>query len=67
MLCYGAGLRISEAVALQISDIDSQRSMLRIEEGKGRKDRYVMLSPRLLAVLRAYWRAARPRQFLFPS
>ena len=41
--------------------------MLRIEEGKGRKDRYVMLSPRLLAVLRAYWRAARPRQFLFPS
>jgi integrase len=67
MLCYGAGLRISEAVALKISDIDSQRSMLRIEEGKGRKDRYVMLSPRLLAVLRAYWRAARPRQFLFPS
>jgi site-specific recombinase XerD len=67
MLCYGAGLRISEAVALKISDIDSQRMLLRIEEGKGRKDRYVMLSPRLLTVLRCYWRAARPRYFLFPS
>lgn len=67
MLCYGAGLRISEAVALKISDIDSSRMMIRVEEGKGRKDRYVMLSPRLLAVLRCYWRAARPRGFLFPS
>jgi integrase/recombinase XerD len=67
MLCYGAGLRISEAVALKISDIDSSRMMIRVEEGKGRKDRYVMLSPRLLAVLRCYWRAARPRGFLIPS
>lgn len=67
MLCYGAGLRISEAVSLKISDIDSQRMMLRIEEAKGRKDRYVMLSPRLLEVLRSYWRAARPETFLFPS
>ena len=67
MLCYGAGLRISEAVALKISDIDSQRMLIRVEEGKGRKDRYAMLSPRLLMVLRCYWRAARPRYFLFPS
>lgn len=68
MLCYGAGLRISEAVSLKIGDIDSQRMLLRIEEGKGRKDRYVMLSPRLLDVLRSYYRAARPeKEFLFPS
>jgi len=49
MLCYGAGLRISEAVAVKISDIDSQRRLIRIVQGKGKKDRYVMLSPRLLA------------------
>ena len=67
MLCYGAGLRISEAVAVKISDIDSQRNLIRIEQGKGKKDRYVMLSPRLLAVLRAYYRAARPKEYLFPT
>jgi site-specific recombinase XerD len=67
MLCYGAGLRISEAVAVRVSDIDSQRMLIRVVEGKGRKDRYVMLSKRLLAVLRAYWRAARPTDYLFPS
>ena len=68
MLCYGAGLRISEAVSVKVSDIDSKRMLLRIEEGKGRKDRYVMLSPRLLDVLRSYYRAARPeKEFLFPS
>ncbi len=67
MTCYGAGLRISEAVSLKVSDIDSQRMLLRVEEGKGGKDRYVMLSPRLLAVLRCYWRAARPKEYLFPS
>ena len=67
MLCYGAGLRISEAVALKVSDIDSKRMLLRIEQGKGSKDRYVMLSPRLLAVLRRYWRAATPREWMFPS
>src|SRR5271166_4778320 len=72
MACYGAGLRISEAVALKVSDIDSKRILLRVEEGKGRKDRYVMLSPRLLAVLRRYWRAARPNRlppydWMFPS
>ena len=69
MTCYGAGLRVSEAVALKVSDIDSQRKLLRIEQGKGRKDRYAMLSPRLLDVLRRYWRAARPDRdgYLFPS
>src|SRR5437764_1544265 len=67
MLCYGAGLRISEAVAVKVSDLDSQRGLIRIVQAKGRKDRYVMLSPRLLAVLRAYWRATRPTDYLFPS
>ena len=67
MICYGGGLRISEAIALKVSDIDSKRMLLRVREGKGRKDRYVMLSPRLLTVLRSYWRAAQPRDYLFPS
>ena len=67
MTCYGAGLRVSEAVALKVSDIDSKRMLLRVEQGKGAKDRYAMLSPRLLAVLRRYWRAARPELYLFPS
>src|ERR1035437_2264130 len=55
MVCYGAGLRISEAVALKVSDIDSKRGLIRVEQGKGRKDRYAMLSPRLLDVLRRYY------------
>lgn len=68
MTCYGAGLRISEAVALQVSDIDSHRMLIRIRQGKGQKDRYAMLSPRLLEVLRRYWRATRPQsQYVFPS
>jgi site-specific recombinase XerD len=67
MVCYGAGLRVSEAVALKVSDIDSKRNLLRVEQGKGGKDRYAMLSPRLLDVLRRYWRAARPKDYLFPS
>jgi len=67
MVCYGAGLRVSEAVALRIADIDSKRGLLRIEQGKGAKDRYTMLSPRLLQVLRRYWCATRPADYLFPS
>jgi len=67
MSCYGAGLRVSEAVALKISDIDSKRMLIRVEQGKGRKDRYAMLSPRLLEVLRLWCRAARPKHWLFPS
>jgi site-specific recombinase XerD len=66
-ICYAAGLRISEAVRLTAPAIDSQRMVIRIEEGKGRKDRYVMLSPKLLDVLRDYWRAARPKLWLFPG
>jgi site-specific recombinase XerD len=67
MTCYGAGLRISEAVALKVSDIDSSRMLIRVEQGKGQKDRYAMLSVRLLEVLRRYWRAFRPTDYLFPS
>jgi integrase/recombinase XerD len=58
--CYAAGLRISEAIHLKPTDIDSQRMVIRVEQGKGRKDRYVMLSPKLLETLRGYWRAVRP-------
>jgi integrase/recombinase XerD len=66
-VCYAAGLRISEAVRLQVADIDSQRMVLRVTQGKGQKDRYVMLSPRLLALLRTWWRVATPRTWLFPG
>ena len=57
---YAAGLRVSEVVLLKIADIDSQRMVIRVEQGKGGKDRYVMLSPQLLRILRTYWRLARP-------
>ena len=66
-VCYAAGLRISEAVRLQPAQIDSARMVLRVEQGKGQKDRYVMLSPRLLALLRAWWKAAKPWPWLFPG
>jgi site-specific recombinase XerD len=65
MTAYAAGLRVSEVTHLRVSDVDSQRMMLRIEQGKGRQDRYVMLSPRLLTGLREYWRAYRTRYWLF--
>lgn len=65
--CYAAGLRISEAVRLSIPDIDSQRMVLRVQQGKGQKDRYVMLSPKLLEILRAWWRVDKPKQWLFPG
>jgi site-specific recombinase XerD len=67
MTAYGAGLRVSEVVRLKIADIDSQRMLIRVEQGKGKKDRYAMLSPRLLKVLRAWWRIERPRDWLFPG
>ena len=66
-VAYGAGLRASEVIALKVSDIDSPRMVIRIEEGKGGKDRLAKLSPKLLGELRAWWRTARPRVFLFPS
>ena len=67
MTAYGAGLRVSEIPRLRVEDIDSQRMVIRVRQAKGRKDRYVMLSPRLLKVLRAYWKAVRPRDILFPG
>jgi len=66
-ICYAAGLRISEAVHLKTGDIDSQRMVIRVAQGKGHKDRYVMLSPKLLNTLRDYWRIVRPKQWLFPG
>jgi site-specific recombinase XerD len=65
--CYAAGLRISEAVRLKASSLDKQRMVIRVAQGKGRKDRYVMLSPKLLETLRDYWRRVRPKEWLFPG
>ncbi len=66
-VAYGAGLRVSEVVSLKVSDIDSKRMMLRVEQGKGHKDRYAMLSPVLLELLRDWYRIARPQGWLFPG
>jgi len=67
MTTYGAGLRVSEVVHLKVGDIDADRMAIRIEQGKGAKDRYGLLSARLLAELRSYWRLYRPREWLFPK
>lgn len=66
-LCYGAGLRINEALHLQPTDIDSKRMMIRVRQAKGNKDRYVLLSPKLLDLLREYWKAEHPKTWLFPA
>jgi len=66
-VAYGAGLRVSEVANLKVRDIDSERMTLRVEQGKGQRDRYVMLSPQLLGLLRDWWRAARPQVWLFPG
>jgi site-specific recombinase XerD len=66
-VAYGAGLRASEVVSLKVSDIDSSRQVIRVEQGKGRKDRYAMLSDPLLDLLRAWWLAARERGVMLPA
>lgn len=65
--CYAAGLRISEAIGLTIPDIDSARMVIRVDQGKGRKDRYVMLSSKLREILRDWWRLEKPKHWLFPG
>ena len=67
MTAYGGGLRVSELVHLKPQDIHSERMLIRVNQGKGRKDRYTLLSPRLLEELRAYWREYRPTEWLFPG
>ena len=67
MTTYGAGLRLNEVCHLKLSDIDSSRMTLRVEQGKGAKDRYTLLSPRLLAELRRYWAGYRPKLWLFTN
>ena len=64
---YGCGLRVSEGIALEVTDIDSQRKVIHIRKGKGRKDRYVPLGENLLEQLRDYWRTHKPSRFLFPG
>jgi integrase/recombinase XerD len=66
-LAYGAGLRVSEVVSIKVSDVDSERMVLRIEDAKGKRDRLAKLSPLLLEELRAWWKAARPQVYMFPS
>jgi integrase/recombinase XerD len=66
-VAYGAGLRVSEVSNLKVSDIDSERMLIRIEQGKGRKDRNGMLSPRLLVLLREWWSVGQPSTWLFPG
>jgi len=64
---YATGMRLGEVTRLLLTDIDSERMVIRVQQGKGRKDRYVMLSPSLLETLRAYWRSEKPRTILFPG
>jgi integrase/recombinase XerD len=66
-IAYGTGLRASEVISLKVGDIDSARMLIRVDQGKGHKDRYVMLSQQLLDLLRQWWRIARPRYWLFPG
>jgi len=67
MTLYATGMRVSEATRLRVEDIDSKRMVIRVHQGKGKKDRYVPVTPTLLAVLRSYWKTYRPKGVLFPS
>jgi integrase/recombinase XerD len=67
MVIYSGGLRVSEAAHLRVQDIDSSRMQIRVEQGKGKKDRYTLLSAQLLGKLREYWLSCRPKHWLFPS
>jgi integrase/recombinase XerD len=67
MTCYASGLRIGEACRLQVTDIDSKQNVIRVRDGKGGRERYTLLSPRLLQELRQYWLLERPRPWLFPA
>jgi site-specific recombinase XerD len=67
MTAYAAGLRLSEVARLRVADIDSARMVIHVRQAKGHADRDVMLSPRLLAILRQYWKQTRPEPFLFPG
>lgn len=67
MTMYASGLRVSEAVALQVSDVDSQRRCIRVQQGKGRRDRYTILPPTLLEILRDYWKQDRSDSWMFPG
>ncbi len=66
-ICYAAGLRVSEAICLKVTDIDSERMLIRVRQGKGQKDRDVMLSQKLLEILRDWWPLERPKEWLFPG
>jgi integrase len=66
-VCYGCGLRVSELVSLRVGDIDGERKLLRIEQGKGAKDRQVLIAPSLYQQLRHYWQLQRPTDWLFPN
>ena len=65
--CYAAGLRVSEAICLKVTDIDSERMVIRVRQGKGQKDRDVMLSPKLLEILRAWWPVNKPKAVALPG
>jgi integrase/recombinase XerD len=67
LVCYGCGLRVSELVSLRVRHIDGERQLLRVEQGKGAKDRLITLSPGLLNALRDYWKVFRPKDWLFPN
>src|SRR5918992_313857 len=67
MTAYATGVRVSELVRLKVSDIDSERMTVKVEQGKGRKDRYTILSQRLLSELRTYWKEHRSQSWLFPN